>query len=386
MATTPSPRGRVHTPPPPLHGPRYDNYEPYSPRRSMRVAAQRSTDHSFSSSRPARASTPVNNQSPTFDRKRPSPFPASDSDTDILPTLPDRLTSSAASFGMFHTPAKTPRKRSVPQGAMNGTARSLFPGRPATVEEAMPTPKKARKKAFNPFAIAEDGQEASSSSKIDIYTDSKDRVPTLDEDEANPFLSRNAAKQSKRRRNKVTTEEEMEEAVRNEEGLVYVFRGKKVLRRFDTAADSNEDDDDNLSDLEVRRKAGASANKRFTRSSIKPRLLFPSEEQKRAREAAEEADEEAVTDIEVPQPKAAVTPVKQQFHPNTPPSTNRSKRSNAEHEEVDTVAPIKLTRKVSAFGGWARRKAPPAAAPPSRKREGESLEGETAKRTRSGAS
>ncbi|TLD37388.1 hypothetical protein E2P81_ATG04200 [Venturia nashicola] len=386
MATTPSPRGRVHTPPPPLHGPRYDNYEPYSPRRSMRVAAQRSNDHSFTSSRSARASTPVNKQSPTFERKRTSPSPPSDSDTDLPPTKLDRLTSSAGSFGMFHTPAKTPRKRSVPHGAMNGTARALFPGRPATVEEAMPTPKKARKKTFNPFAIAEDGQDTGSSSKIEIYTDSKDRVPALDEDEANPFLSRNAAKPNKRRRSKAVTEEEMEDAARNEDGLVYVFRGKKVLRRFDNAADSNEDDDDNLSDLEVRRKVGATATKRFTRSTIKPRLLFPSEEQKRAREPAEEADEEAVTDIEVPRPKATVTPVKQQFRPTTPPPTGRSKRSSAEHEEVDTVPASKATRKISAFGGWARRKALPASAPSSRKREGELMEGETAKRTRSGAS
>jgi hypothetical protein len=106
---------------------------------------------------------------------------------------------------------------------MSGTARALFPGRPATVEEAMPTPKKARKKAFNPFAIAEDAQGASSS-KIEIYTDSKDRVPTLDEDEANPFLSRNAAKPNKRRKNKASEkEEDMDEAVRNDEGLVYVL-------------------------------------------------------------------------------------------------------------------------------------------------------------------
>lgn len=223
MATTPSPGGRVRTPPPPLHGPRYDTYEPYSPRRSTRVAAQRSTDHSFTSSRSARASTPVNKQSPTLDRKRPSPSPAPDSDIDVLPIKLDRLTSSAGSFGMFHTPAKTPRKRSVPHGAMNGTARALFPGRPATVEEAMPTPKKARKKTFNPFAIAEDGQDAASSSKIEIYTDSKDRVPTLDEDEANPFLSKNAAKPNKRRRSKAVTEEETEETVRDDEGLVYVL-------------------------------------------------------------------------------------------------------------------------------------------------------------------
>ena len=38
MERTPSPSRRLHTPPAPFHG---DNYEPYSPRRSTRVAAQR---------------------------------------------------------------------------------------------------------------------------------------------------------------------------------------------------------------------------------------------------------------------------------------------------------------------------------------------------------
>lgn len=40
MERTPSPPRRIRTPPAPLHG---DNYEPFSPRRSSRVAAQRDT-------------------------------------------------------------------------------------------------------------------------------------------------------------------------------------------------------------------------------------------------------------------------------------------------------------------------------------------------------
>jgi hypothetical protein len=49
-----------------------------------------------------------------------------------------------------------------------------------------------------------------------------------------------------------------------------------------------------------------SPSRRLTRSTLKPRILFPTTEQVRAREAAaaEEADEEAVTDIEVPFPTA----------------------------------------------------------------------------------
>jgi hypothetical protein len=98
----------------------------------------------------------------------------------------------------------------------------LFPARPAAIEDAMPSPRKARKsKHPNPFAIADE----SSSSKIEIYTDSKDRIPDMEDDDANPFLSKNASKPSKRQTKKVMTahEEEMEEAARNDEGVIYVL-------------------------------------------------------------------------------------------------------------------------------------------------------------------
>jgi hypothetical protein len=67
----------------------------------------------------------------------------------------------------------------------------------------------------------------------------------------------------------------------------------------------------------------------LTRSAIKPRLLFPSDEQKREREQAEA--EEALTDIDVEmQDHEVATPEKGNFANgaalNTPPST-RMKRS-----------------------------------------------------------
>ena len=40
MESTPPPPTRLRTPPTPRHGARYDNYEPYHPRRSARVEAQ----------------------------------------------------------------------------------------------------------------------------------------------------------------------------------------------------------------------------------------------------------------------------------------------------------------------------------------------------------
>jgi hypothetical protein len=185
-------------------------------------------------------------------------------------------------------------------------------------------------------------------------------------------------------------------------------RGRKIFRKYD---DTNEDDDagdedDNLSDLDIRRKVGATASRRFTRSSVKPRLLFPNEEQRRAREAAEEADEEAVTDIDMPHPKPepeSTTPVKEHFQPTTPPSTGRAKRGSAGkdpthsmplpvnvvqlHDEV-MLPQVKGKKKGSLFDGWSRKKmGAPSMVSKGTKREGEPLErdGDTTKRTRSGA-
>lgn len=89
----------------------------------------------------------------------------------------------------------------------------------------MPTPKKARKSKLDPFAILEDGDIHAESSEIKIYTDSKERVPSLDEDESNPFLTKNAAKPGPRTKSKKRNSREarMEEAAKNDEGMVYVL-------------------------------------------------------------------------------------------------------------------------------------------------------------------
>src|SRR5262249_31566330 len=71
MAATPPPRGRIHTPPTPLHGPKYDSYEPYSPRPSSRLAAQHSNQvlQSPQQHRTARVSTPRSSRALRTTRK-----------------------------------------------------------------------------------------------------------------------------------------------------------------------------------------------------------------------------------------------------------------------------------------------------------------------------
>lgn len=271
MASTPAPPERIHTPPPPLHGTRYDDWEPYSPpRRSSRVAAQR-TKHSLeqqpqglelSKKRPAprsaRALTPDGSSkraaptvsfaasppaSPSSPQKRPSSkkplhrmqaedhFLSSDYDSDPF------VTSSRSSFGVLPTPSKTPSKKDKarPLTAFASTARVLFHDRPATIDEAMPSPRKSRKnKKHAAFTLpsfideCDDAQE-----NIQIYTDFRERVPSVDEEEDNPFITKkpdendeplagpSSHRVSKRRMTK--EEEEMDRRARAGEGFVQVL-------------------------------------------------------------------------------------------------------------------------------------------------------------------
>jgi hypothetical protein len=148
----------------------------------------------------------------------------------------------------------------------------------------------------------------------------------------------------------------------------------------------------------------------LTRSSIKPRLLFPSAEQTAAKDKKTRSqlqipsddDEEAVTDIEdqsheVSTPiddEMAVTPNAPRFAPYSPPSTARATRS----KKVDDGGSSPLVpsfdgsfesgsatsrRRTSPFAGWARTKT--SVSGPSKKREGDALaNGEGGKRARGG--
>lgn len=159
----------------------------------------------------------------------------------------------------------------------------------------------------------------------------------------------------------------------------------------------------------------------MTRSNFKPRLLFPTEAQAKAREEDDEDDLEAVTDIDerLVHPRngtdqkllssedegkerkdeEVVTPVKQDFSPATPPSTGRATRSKAKkgHEtspltrtSESEVAPDPTPtqrKKPSPFDKWPRAKAGSRSVSGT-KREAEPMEKGDApagKRTRSGA-
>lgn len=113
-----------------------------------------------------------------------------------------------------------------------------------------------------------------------------------------------------------------------------------------------------------------------TRASVKPRLLFPTEKQRRERELAEE---EALTDIEdcraAKTEEKPVTPLKQSFTtaPATPPATGHATRSATRKaalssgnsplgapelffEETTTSVGRRPRKKTSPFDSWQRTK------------------------------
>ena len=265
MATTPPPQVRVHTPSTPLHGPRFDPSSSFSPRRSSRVAAQRSRaafsaslspteryfnsdaiEHrngngvSISNSNGIRSKHGTNAASATLTpgfgtrsahqsyspplspvksplgdrlvelsnarseklRSKQTLYQAGDmrkqrlGGNEIKEDIDDselvRESSSRTNFaaGMLPTPKKTPRKRR-PQGDANASG-ILLAGRSVNIEDAMPSPRKSKRSkkqlGFTLESFAAEDEEESMANEIPIYTDSKERVPSLDQNEDNPFI------------------------------------------------------------------------------------------------------------------------------------------------------------------------------------------------------
>ncbi|KAF5848998.1 hypothetical protein GGP41_010096 [Bipolaris sorokiniana] len=408
MERTPSPPRRLRTPPAPHHG---DNYEPFSPRRSSRVAARRDIHihHAQSTPRARRDVTPTATskspavranasalsppsspqqlRSPRSTRRAPLDSTLHDSDSDCAaPSSSRRLLFSATMApGMLPTPAKTPRKRRVDD--VSSTARVLFPtNRPSTIDEAMPTPRKSRKTKdlYTLESFAKHMDETTE--KIPIYTDSKERIPTPGaQTEENPFLTTKGKGKAKRAPQKAKKtldmkSAKMEEAVDRDEGMVYIFRGRKVFRKFhdDAPSGASDAEQDELSadDRWIRRQIGHEARRPLTRSSIKPKLLFQAEIKERNRANGiedDDDDEEATTDIE---PTVAT------------PSRNKGK-SVVQAPSLATTPPptVRKFKKEISFDSWTRVKSAhssSSSAKSSKKRSGEPLEREASdKRARS---
>lgn len=261
MAATPPLQTVAHTPSTPLHGAKYDEKRHHSTRKSSRQSSPRTQraietpppnldnllNRKSSSLRSAYSPPSSTHTSP---RKKTSKATVSKQKRSSGTMTGDNPFNSAqnpnnpslqqpslnVATNMLPTPAKTPRKKPVQPAAVNAAARVLFPARPDTVEDAMPTPRKRRNRksaGFSLYSSMEDDEDATSENRIQIYTDSKDKIPEIDTSEDNPFYERlvedapDAAKpkNSKKRKARHSIEggKEIEEAFKREDGMVYVL-------------------------------------------------------------------------------------------------------------------------------------------------------------------
>ena len=230
MATITPPLRPIVEPPTPLHGPKFDSYEPYEPRRrSSRLRTLRTpspngakqsllTLASSSSSRVTRSG--LHNLSP----------PSSPSSPDSRPKKRvkgsaarlDRMTDKQPNHStvMLPTPVKTPRKRDV-KGASKGTARVLFPHNLDTVQD--PTPNKKNKK----LGFSLDSPGAGSDGKIEIFEDSKEKIPEIDESADNPFYVKHETRSIKGKEkgtiSKPAHDQDVRRVLEGDEGMIYVL-------------------------------------------------------------------------------------------------------------------------------------------------------------------
>ena len=141
---------------------------------------------------------------------------------------------------MLPTPAKTPLKKKMqPAPGISSAARVLFPILPDNAEEAIPgTRKKERRRRKHiGFSLGDSvgDDDTDSQGKIEIFTDSKDKVPTLDDSENNPFYIKpgrvvpptvgDPIRSSKRRKTHcaVQSSAAIEESFNRDEGMIYVL-------------------------------------------------------------------------------------------------------------------------------------------------------------------
>lgn len=257
---SPGPSSAVHTPPAPLHG-YADTWEPYTPRKSARLsqrAANRTPSPRMSSRQlPGQTRNQSSGRSPKSSKSRATgvtsptrspqkkhahPMESSSHVSGFLtvestaaaaaalglpaPTQqqqPGRASMSAAG-GMLITPAKTPQKPSTQhtRDKIQAVARSLF-----NESDAMPSPKKARTQQYVLDSFSANNTE----DPIEIYTDSHERVPEVDQRAENPFFGNHPTEASRTtRRSKRQTvsipgegKVSVDDAVRREDGMVIVL-------------------------------------------------------------------------------------------------------------------------------------------------------------------
>ena len=148
-----------------------------------------------------------------------------DSLSDPFTTAPSRQSHpSLAPGNWLPTPVKTPvNPRTQPVKNFKSAARVLFQDQIPEAEDIMPSPRKTKRvKKHNRFSLA-----SSSDSGVQIYTDSRDQVPEMDQNKDNPFNDQLEAPvqshQKRKLRSRGKSDPEVTKAIRNNEGVVYTL-------------------------------------------------------------------------------------------------------------------------------------------------------------------
>ncbi|TLD25494.1 hypothetical protein PspLS_06132 [Pyricularia sp. CBS 133598] len=399
-----------------------DPWEPYNLRPSTRIQSQSSSSTTTIDRKTNRTPSPANSRSaaaprsPRFTVTRASPQKRPAMDTNEFPASPTKKhaslkrggpsvmfssdTGSSSLFGppsaqkkaphmvlgrtdiseqtgMLPTPSKTPsRKHSKQlQADINAVSRNLF-----NDDDIMPQPKTKRPTKYSGISMGS-FTAVESEDPIDIFTDSHDRIPVVDDDAENPFVDgpshgRSQRLAARQRRNEDLVARTSDAQVhlaeggvislkeareRSEEGFIQVFRGKRIFHQ-DTRG-----------------------------KKLKGRLLFASASAAKSKPSSiVDEDEEAETDIEdhidsqaenkldiddeipaehssstvisnegvlatpkVKADKKVTTPIAPAA-PHSPPATGRLLRSS--RRSVEETPVYKPRKPSSPFDGWARVK------------------------------
>lgn len=131
--------------------------------------------------------------------------------------------STKLTAGMLPTPAKTPRKKTVPDPGR--VSRSLFTNpTPNALDSENLLPKKGKK--FSHFSLesfSTDLGECSNPPAIEVYTDSCDRIPEKKKDMDNPLWSSQEPMDGVEYTGRPKRDKEVEDAVRRNDGMFYVL-------------------------------------------------------------------------------------------------------------------------------------------------------------------
>jgi hypothetical protein len=132
---------------------------------------------------------------------------------------------------MLPTPVKTPKKKQVSN--MSAASRALFQDAATIDQMAIPSPRKSRKnKRYNGFSLESFRVEDGDNEGIEIFIDTRDKVPEADTSDSNPFMEKSEdsgmqklAAGSKRRKvsSKKARDAQVQDAIEKDEGMVYVL-------------------------------------------------------------------------------------------------------------------------------------------------------------------